>query len=529
MSKKLKLVIFATHPLASNGYSNVVYHLAKELSIHDDIDLTIFGFQHYFTIENHRTDFPKNVTIFDAFANENPKSNGFGIDLVENFIKEVQPHVCVVYNDSTIVSAFLQRIRNTGVPTKIMVYYDQVTPYQKKEYIDLINRLADKVITFTPYWEKVVKDLGCILPTDFLLHGIDDKSYFPIPKDLACKYFSLNPDDFIVLNSNRNQPRKRLDIMMKAFAEVVSRLPDSNIKLLIGTSLTGAWNLIEIYERELKKRGVSLEVGKKHLIVIDKAQRLSDHENCILMNTADIGINTCEGAGFELIQVEMGLCGKPQVIPNIGGLQESFDDSCSWMVEPTMAYYIDSSRDGVGGEAMLCDYIDFVDGIIYYYENRDILKKHGALLRDRFLHKYRWKDVGHKFYDQVFSVVPGFKDLDKEIHDLNSVVEQIDVCEFEKIDISTIKKIVEPEIPLINSDIPSTPSQPVQQTSIVQEDLRSSIVENASVVDTKTQVPQRKIVKNTKGKRAYKKGQNPSAELLKLRRQIDNILNNLSQ
>jgi glycosyltransferase involved in cell wall biosynthesis len=517
---KLKTVIFATHPFASNGYSKVVYHLAKELAKHDDIDLTMFGFQHYYTIENHRQEFPKNVKIFDAYANENPKGNGFGLDLVENFLKEVQPHVCVVYNDSTVVSAFLQKIRGTNVPTKIIVYYDQVTPYQKKEYIDLINKLADKVITFTPYWEDVVKDLGCILPTDYLCHGIDDKTYFPIPKELACRYFSLNSDDFIILNSNRNQPRKRLDIMMKAFAEVVSRLPDSNIKLLIGTSLTGAWNLVDIYERELKKRGVSFEVGKKHLIILDKAQRLSDHENCILMNTADIGINTCEGAGFELIQVEMGLCGKPQVIPNIGGLRESFDDTCSWIVEPTMAYYIDSSRDGVGGEAMLCDYVDYVDGIIYYYENRETMKKHGAMCRERFLRKYRWKEIGEKFYNQIFSVVPNFKNI-VEIKSLTQEIEQLDLQSIQQVIDDTPKEnkqTIQPQTPQVANEKPNERQQQPLSVEKAKEEEKPK-----QPTGTKP-----KFASNSKhNKRHGKKVKNPTNELLKLKKQIDMILGTL--
>lgn len=509
---KLKVLLFGTHPFASNGYSNVVYHLSKQLATYTDIQLTIFGFQHFYKIENHRTDFPSNVQIFDALASENPKANGFGIELVEDFVKQHKPDVCIIYNDSTIVSAFLQRIRNSGVPTKIIIYYDQVTPYQKKEYIELINRMSDMVITFTPYWEDVVKDLGCTLPTDFLCHGIDDNTYFPVPKDVARRYFSLNPDDFIILNTNRNQPRKRLDIMMKVFAEVVSRYPDSNIKLLIGTSLTGAWNLMDIYERELKKRGVSFEVGKKHLIVIDRAQRLSDHENCLLLNTADIGINTCEGAGFELIQVEMGLCGKPQIVPNIGGLQESFDETCSYVVEPTLAYYIDSSRDGVGGEAMLCDYMDFVDGIVNYYENRDLITKHGAALRDRFLRKYRWKDIGKRFYNQILRVVPEWTSKQKKTDDqVDTEIQELN-AEVEKIDIASIKKIVEP----------SKVDQSVVADKPVVSEEKTQILKQQPVPSLKSVGGKRQRT------RKHKHGATTVTELKKLRKKIDILLNNIA-
>lgn len=485
--RKLKVVLFATHPQASNGYSAICYRLAKEISKRDDIALTIFGFQHYYTIENHRTDFPANVSIYDAFAHENPKSNGFGLDLVDAFMKEHRPDVCGIYNDSTIVSAFMTKIRASEVPTKIFLYYDQVTPYQKKQYIDIINKMADKVITFTPYWEKVVKELGCTVPTDFLCHGVDSDIYYPVPKDIARRYFGVNPNDFIVVNTNRNQPRKRWDIVMKAFAEVVSRLPDAPIKLLIGTAVTGAWNLFEIFERECKKRNIPKDIGMRRLIVVDNGQRLSDFANNLLLNCGDIGINACEGAGFELVQVEMGLCGKPQVIPNIGGLQESFDESCSYVIEPTMAYYIDSSRDSVGGEAFVCDYVDYADGIIHYYEHRDELEKHGKILRDRFLRKYRWKDIGNKFYNQIISLVPEWVQQQKQLTDeVKDLAEQV-----EKIDIATIKKLV---------------------TNVKDEQKDEASPSPPSIVE-----------KSTK----KQKVKNASFELAKLRQQIDDILSTL--
>jgi glycosyltransferase involved in cell wall biosynthesis len=483
MSTKTKVVIFGTHPLQVNGYSKVVYELCKCLSKFDDLDITVWGFQNYYKINQHRVDFPTNIKVIDAWANEEPKAAGFGIDQIEAFVREEKPDICWVYNDSLVVTSCLAKIKASGVELKISVYMDQVTPFQKQEFVNVLNNTVDMVVAFTPYWETVIKEQGLTVRSDYLVHGINSDHNYPIPKDIARRYFNLNANDFIILNTNRNQPRKRWDICLKAFAEVVSRFPDSNIKLLVGTSVTGAWNLVEIYQRELKKRNVAMQIGMKHIIVLDNPHKLTDEEVNILHNVADIGINTCEGSGFELVQAEMGITGRPQVIPRIGGFLETFDDTCAYICDPILAYYIDSTRDAVGGEAMLCDYADFADGIINYYENPEALEKHGKAARERFLTKFRWVDIAQRFYDQIRTLVPKpvVIDAEKEIQTLKSEIDNIDISE-------------------IQSILGNKTSTPMQSTSVGGRRVRP-----------------RKTAKD------------PQAELLKLRNQIDHILSGIDE
>ena len=37
---------------------------------------------------------------------------------------------------------------------------DQVYPYQKKAYIELLNKHYDAIIAFTPYWQDIARKLG---------------------------------------------------------------------------------------------------------------------------------------------------------------------------------------------------------------------------------------------------------------------------------------------------------------------------------------------------------------------------------
>jgi glycosyltransferase involved in cell wall biosynthesis len=401
-SRPLRVLLCVTHPGNCNGYSRVGHHLAKELSKYPDTQLSIYGFQNFHKIENHRKDFPKNVQVYDAFANENPKGAGFGFGEVKEYVRINKPDVIVIYNDLLVVTTILQQLSaaiKEGSKFKIICYIDQVYLNQRKDYINLVNNVGDVAMLFTKYWEENIIPQGIKLPTCYLPHGFDPMAHFPVSKTLARRFYNLRSDDFIVINLNRNQPRKRWDICIQAFSEVLKTHADKPIKLLIATAVQGAWNIIEVFERELGKRGLTLEQGMKHVIMLDNPQQMSDEDINILQNVADIGINTCDGEGFGLCQFEGACCDVPQIVPKLGGFLDFFDDSCALMMEPKMTYYVDSSRDMVCGEAQLCDYRDFAKAIIRYYENPELRKEHARVARERILSNYRWEDIGKKLHD----------------------------------------------------------------------------------------------------------------------------------
>ena len=408
-SSPLRVLFFGTHPNQYNGYSKVVYELALCLAKRTDISLTIFGFQKFQVLPGHRADVPSNVELYDAFEHENPKGQGFGISEVREFVKKNKPDVCIIYNDMMIIHQVVTQLKlaqnEDGAKFKIIGYVDQVYLNQKKEFIDFLNTNIDFALLFTPHWTKIIVEQGLAVPHDFLPHGFNPQLYYPVPQRLSRAYYNIAPTDFVILNLNRNQPRKRWDTCLKAFAELVSRYPKEPIKMVVGTATQGAWNLIEIFERELKKRGLTLADGMAHMIVIDRPQKMNDEDTNILYNLADIGINTCDGEGFGLCNFEQAAIGIPQVVPRLGGFVDFFDDNTAMLVEPKFSYYVDNSRDMVCGEALLCEYVDYVEAIETYYFNKEKRAEHGAAARKRILEDYKWQDIADKLYGVVYKVV----------------------------------------------------------------------------------------------------------------------------
>ena len=409
--KKIRVMLCGTYPIGqSNGYSRVVYYIAKHLGLKEDIQLTIYGFQNFRQSTTHRNDIPPSVILHDALATENPRRSGFGDKEIADYLKKNPQDIVIIFNDMVVTSSLVKDMVEKLTPQersafKLFSYMDQVYPHQRPEFIHMLNTQFDGVITFTPYWEKVVRKLGLKqeIPTYFFPHGFDSTLYYPIPKKIARLFYDVPQEAFIVLNLNRNQPRKRWDHTLMAFVEVIERhqnlIKQSNgkkikpIRLMVGTIMNGFWDLMEVFESELKRRGIDLEVGKEYLCTIARAQQQSDREINIMYNCCDIGLNTCEGEGFGLCQFEHLAVGSPQIAANIGGFKEFLHKDNSILVEPKWFYYVDKVRDGIGGYAEVSDPKDVADAIWKYYMTPKLVMQHGYTGRKEILQHYSWDDM----------------------------------------------------------------------------------------------------------------------------------------
>ena len=405
----VRVAIFGTHPKQFNGYSKVVYELCKATTIsHPEIELHVFGFQNFHNHPGHRLDVPIEVGLYDAHAEETPKAAGFGVALVKPFVERVRPDLCIVFNDMMVLTTVLNELKESPIRStfKVAAYIDQVYLCQRQDLIERVNREADVAIAFTPEWKECIVWQGLDIPCHVLQHGINKNTYFPIPSRLARRFYSISDKDFLVLNLNRNQPRKRWDTCLQAFAEVVSRRPDAPIKLVIATDLKGAWDLLELFKRELKKRGADVEAGMARIVIPGHPQMLTDDETNVLYNLADVGINTCDGEGFGLCNFEQAAIGIPQIVPRIGGFVHFFDDTCAIMVDPVTSVYVDSTRDGVGGEAQLGRASDYADAILRYYDDAALRGKHGRAARSRLTSRFGWDTISDRFATIVHETCP---------------------------------------------------------------------------------------------------------------------------
>jgi glycosyltransferase involved in cell wall biosynthesis len=429
---KKRIMLCGTYPIGtSNGYSKVVYYISKYLGIYDDIELTVYGFQNFANTSgaNIRNDIPSCVKIHDAMAQENPRRNGFGELEIGKFIKENPQDVIIIFNDNIITSALTQTIINECGDQKrnfrLVSYMDQVYPYQKKKYIELLNTYFDAVIAFTPYWESIARKLGIkeSMPMFHFPHGFDTKLYYPIPTNIARLYFGYDENAFMVLNLNRNQPRKRWDTTIIAWAEFVERHYQANvknnnkiddnttfktnkhtrrpIKLIVGTMMDGYWDLMDVFENEIKFRDVPWEYAKNTIEGVKAPQQLSDRDINILYNSCDVGLNSSDGEGHGLCVAEGAALGKAQIASYIGGMKEFLNNQIATVIESKISIYLDNKSNGIGGKAELTDPHEYAEAFWKYFSNPELLEKHGIRARKHMLTHYRWETLVEYFYKNV--------------------------------------------------------------------------------------------------------------------------------
>ena len=281
---KLRFMLVSTHCHQYTGYSKVSYGILRKLANVPWLDVTHFAFQKFPNqqfAEGYRP-YPSNIKVIDAAAIEKPFEQGFGFKQLSDTIRQEKPDIVMIFNDMSVVAKFLTEVEKSGIPKnfKQWVYCDQVYTTQLQGYLDMLNMKVERIFAFTPSWKKCLKDQGVNRPIDVLLHGFDPEMYKTISRTEVRKMMKIPDDSFIFLNVNRNQPRKRYDLLIMAFVELVVKYPTKPIFLMCicDKGEKGGWWLFEIFQRELKLRGVSVEQFGGRLMISSQDMVFKDED-----------------------------------------------------------------------------------------------------------------------------------------------------------------------------------------------------------------------------------------------------------
>ncbi len=405
----MKVLLFATHPQQPIGYGKIAHTISEHLASQPDIEL------HYFAISNfpqtaiNRPINPR-IHFIDALKEEQALGNDelYGINVIAREIERIQPDVFIIYNDIIVTcrihNALLEyRKKHTY---KTICYLDLVYPYEKLEYIKHVNRNCDEIWVFSEYWKTHL--MGLNVPADkisVVYHGYD-LALKEIDRSEARKTIKLNPDDFIVLNTNRNSYRKAWDITIRAFLIFLKRnFMNPRLKLFINCHLEtkDGYNMLQIIGNECLRLGINYEqVVNNHIIHI--AGNVGYVEDEVINNiycAADIGINTCLGEGFGLCNMEQGRLGVPQIVTETGGLIDIFGDGGGILVKPVATLMVCNGLDGHNGDLHIPLAEDFAQAMDIYYKNPERRMKDGAAARDIISAKYKWDEILQKMMKLV--------------------------------------------------------------------------------------------------------------------------------
>lgn len=393
--KKPKFAIIASHPCLGTGYANIATQIANNMTKH--FDVIYLGFQSVNGSVSKRHVDP-NVKVFDLYELDPESPGGFGDKAILPILQEEKPDVVFVYNDIGVISAVFKIIESYSCLKT--TYIDMVYEFQDEEQIQFILNKADYLFTFCQFWKDYL-DIVYNKPAKVhnMYHGL--KKYNPdvLPKR---ETFGYKPNDFVILNMNRNSNRKNLDISIRGFFMFLNYLEKekkkdiSNIYLQFNCHVCtkDGIHIPNVIKAEIMRSNLP-NYYLKNILITKNGHSLSEEEVHGLYNACNLGLSTSSGEGFGLTVIEQAQYEKQIVCTFIPATRELINTD--YFVHPIDTNY-DSGKIG---------------GLMYRFKGEDVaiqlLKAYEAWENNlevpckiNNLDQLDWEIICQKFYDVCF-------------------------------------------------------------------------------------------------------------------------------
>jgi D-inositol-3-phosphate glycosyltransferase len=388
----MKKILYAGDAFVETGFGRVAENLLPALAEHYEVVVMATNYHG----DPHEE--AKKYRVYPAMIHG---TDPFGSHRIAEIIQQEKPDLVWITNDIWIALSLWEAAKplQDQIGFKWFVY----TPVDS---YGLFPSLAPPMMewsglaTYTEFGKEELVKMGYDKPIAVIPHGTDFSKFFPIDPVECRKELGVPADVFIVFNGNRNQPRKRIDLTIKAFIDFAQNKPDARLWLNMGAKDMG-WPIIDLFKRVARDAEYD-PTGK----LILTSPHFSTH-NCLpieklnkVYNSADIGINTCIGEGWGLVNTEHAAAGVAQVVPDHTSLKEIFNDI------PRIACNGSETDRNYGLERLLPDPDSLAEILTSYYEDRNALKTAGNWCYER-IHEtqFTWPVITKKMLRIVETVL----------------------------------------------------------------------------------------------------------------------------
>lgn len=378
--------------IAMTGFGRVTGALLPRLR--DKYDIAVLG-------SNYHGDPCEEQNLYRVYPASNRFQQApFGEERIREIIEKEQPDIVCSLNDPWLVADQYRRIEDLHKQGKFkFVGYLTMDSYNWLGGIDPHINVWDSVITFTEFGAYEFLKAGINRPITVIPHGLDAAVFYPMDKKEARKELKLSEDIFICFNGQRNQPRKRIDITIAAFAQFAVGRPDAQLYLHMGLKDQG-WDAMSLFAREMRKNG--LDPNGRIIMTTNTPQPPNVPVEMLntIYNVADVGINTTKGGGWELVNFEHAACRVAQVVPDHTSTKEIFEGHG----ELIRCDHVDV--DPNYGREMPCPSVEhLVEILASLYEDREKLDQVAQSCYERVTEdQFKWDNISDQF-DGVFQEV----------------------------------------------------------------------------------------------------------------------------
>ena len=381
-------ILYVGDAFVQTGFGRVAEYLLPALAKEHDVHVLA---------TNWHGDYHEDAVKYKSYPAMTHGSDPFGSHRIGEMVQRIKPDLVWVTNDLWIGINLWQAVEQfkEQIGFKFFVY----TPIDSYGLFPELNETVkewDGLATYTEFGKQELIKMGYEKPIHIIPHGTDFSKFFPADRLESRKKLGVPEDVFILFNGNRNQPRKRIDLTIKSFVKFAKDKPDARLWLNMGAKDMG-WEVIPLLKRVARDE----DYDPKGKLILTSPNFSTD--NCLsieqlnlVYNAVDVGINTCIGEGWGLVNTEHAATGVVQVVPDHTSLKEIFNGV------PRISCNASETDRNYGLERMLPDPDSAVELLNNYYENRDALKSDGQWCYDRIHEKqFTWPAIAKKMLSIV--------------------------------------------------------------------------------------------------------------------------------
>jgi D-inositol-3-phosphate glycosyltransferase len=395
MKEKTK-VLFLADQVIQTGFARVAHSIIEYLP--ENYESSAIGVNYYG--DPH----PYSYHIYPASL----RGDIYGINRIEEITKIEKPDLIFIVNDAWIQDYILDTIKKV-YKDKTLPKIISYVPVDAKDHdsdwykhFDIVTR----VVAYTEFGKAEILKAKPDLADRILVipHGVDTKVFnkMPLPKEIIKRQLypdrsDFYQDSFIVLNANRNQGRKRIDLTMSGFKLFAEGKP-ANVKLYLHMGVTDS----SVDTIKLAKR---LNIQPRMIYSNNKngCQNIPIERLNLIYNATDVGINTGCGEGWGLTACEHAITGSPQVVGDHSALHELYQD-CGLLIPTSQEYVLDN--------IMTTGYLVTPEAVAekleLLYTNRTLYTELSKKGIEKFSRpEYQWENIAKRFadvFDEVLNV-----------------------------------------------------------------------------------------------------------------------------
>jgi glycosyltransferase involved in cell wall biosynthesis len=402
-------VLVVCDAVAPTGFSRVSESLLSRLSTSFDfhqLSINYFGDPHSY-----------NWKLYPAIIGGDPN----GVNRLEHLVRIIEPSLVLIIRDLNVVDLYVSVLQQFRPRLKVVAYLPIDSGPVDPSMAQRTVTGSDAIVTYTQYGKNELlaalktssNDIHeSVIPSMSVLpHGVDTSLFHPIAplsqtqalsknRMLARAILGLddylqNDDAFIVLNANRNQPRKRIDCTLEGFSIFAKDKPP-NVKLYLHMAREDqGWDVFSLAKR--------FGIEKRLLLTTttNKMPDLSSAELNAIYNACDVGVNTSFSEGWGLVAFEHAATYGAQIIPRHTAMPEI------WRGVPI---YLDPVFEQLSPRRLSKEYLVSAVNLAssldrLYYDRKYLLRQSLLCYKNATRPIYHWDYIASQWKDLLLGII----------------------------------------------------------------------------------------------------------------------------